>query len=45
MEKELLSTVETLKEICTVLLGQELLVHTYHKYLTYKNFNTKIFLQ
>ena len=40
-EKELLSIVETLKEYCNILLGYPITIHTDHKNLTFKNFNTK----
>jgi transposase InsO family protein len=39
-ERELLSIVETLKEFRNILLGHPLIVHTDHKNLTCKNFNT-----
>ncbi len=39
-ERELLSIVETLKEFRSILLGQQLIVHTDHENLTYKKFNT-----
>ena len=39
-ERELLSIVETLKEFRNILLGQEIEIHTDHKNLTCKNFNT-----
>lgn len=39
-ERELLSIVETLKEFRNILLGQQLVVHTDHVNLTYKNFTT-----
>ena len=40
-ERELLSIVETLKEFCNILLGQKIVVHSDHKNLTCKNFNTE----
>jgi hypothetical protein len=39
-ERELLSIVETFKEFRTILMGQQLIVHTDHENLTYKHFNT-----
>ena len=39
-ERELLAIVETLKEYRSILLGQNLVVHTDHQNLTFKNFNT-----
>ena len=39
-ERELLSIVETLKELRNILLGQQIKVYTGHKNLTYKCFNT-----
>jgi RNase H-like domain found in reverse transcriptase len=38
-ERELLSMVETLKEIRNILLGQQIIVHPDHANLTYKHFN------
>jgi RNase H-like domain found in reverse transcriptase/Reverse transcriptase (RNA-dependent DNA polymerase) len=39
-ERELQSLVETLKEFRNILLGQQIIVHTDHANLTYKNFNS-----
>lgn len=39
-ERELLAIVETVKEFRNILLGQRLVVHTDHKNLTFKHFNT-----
>ena len=39
-ERELLSIVETLKEFRTILLGQQVVIHTDHMNLTHKQFNT-----
>jgi hypothetical protein len=38
-ERKLLYIVKTLKEFCTILLGQRIKVHTDHENLTYKTFN------
>ena len=40
-ERELLAIVETLKYFKNILLGQEIMVHTNHKNLTYKKINTE----
>ena len=40
-ERELLSIVETLKEFRTILLGHRIIIHTDHKNLVCKNFNTE----
>ena len=39
-ERELLAIVETLKEFRNILLGQQITIHTDHKNLCYKHFNT-----
>jgi hypothetical protein len=44
-ERELLSIVKTLKEFQTILLGQQLIVHTDHENLTYKHFNSDRVIQ
>ena len=44
-ECELLSIVETLKEFKNILLGQQIVVYTDHKNLTYKNFNTECIMR
>ena len=44
-EKELLSVVETKKEFRNILLGQILIIYTYHKNLTCNNFNTNMLLR
>ena len=40
-ERELLSIVETLKELRNILLGQQIKVYTDHKNFTYKSHNTE----
>ena len=39
-EQELLSIVETLKEFQTILMGQQLVIHTDHQNLIHKNLNS-----
>jgi hypothetical protein len=39
-EREPLSIVETFKEFRNILFGQQIIVHTDHENLTYKNFNS-----
>ena len=45
IEKGLLNLVKTLKEVCTVLLGQQLKIFTNNKNLTCKSFNTNCVLR
>ena len=40
-ESKLLSIVETIKQLRSILLGQQIKVYTNHKNLTYKSFNTE----
>ena len=40
IDKELLTIVETLNQFRTILLGQKIRIHTDHKNITCKNFNT-----
>ena len=40
-KKELRSIVATLKELRNIFLGHKVIVHTDHKDLTYRNFNTE----
>ena len=44
-ERELLSTVKTLKVFRSILLGLQIKVYTDHKNLTYKTFNTERVMQ
>ena len=44
-ECELLSIVKTLKEFKNILLGQQIVVYTNHKNLTYKNFNMECIMR
>jgi hypothetical protein len=44
-KRELLSIVEILKEFRTILLGQQLIVHTDYENLTYKHFNSDCVMQ
>ena len=44
-ERELLSIIETLKEFKNILLGQQIVVYTDHKNLTYENFNTECIMR
>ena len=44
-EKELISIVKTLKELRTILLGQQLKIYTDHNNITCKNFNTDCVLR
>ena len=44
-ECKLLSFVKTLKEFKNILSGQQIMVYTDHKNLTYKNFNTECIMQ
>ena len=40
-KRELLAIVETLKEFCSILLGQQIVVYTDYKNLIYKVFHTQ----
>ena len=41
-EIELLSIVETLKELCTIILGHRITLYMYRKNITFENFTTEI---
>ena len=43
-EIELLSIVETLKELCTIILGHRITLYMYRKNITFENFTTEIVL-
>ena len=40
-ERELLSIVETLKELRNILLGQQIKVNSFHNHITYESLNTE----
>ena len=44
-KRKLLSIIETLKEFKNILLGQQIVVYTDHKNLTYKNFNMECIMR